>query len=301
MLKKLHTYFPTAIATDVPPSLDRNDLYWFKEDGNNPFWLGVPRSEISDDQLELLSTLYDIVSLDYSVSLTGSAKEWHSFLYNEDKLPTNLKTNIRFIQFQINTIDQNIKDLEMAIKEFFHKCLAFIWLDESHGIIIEEKTEMAYSEDDFQSIAVTLESDFYIKSFFYIGKFRNGPKKLREAFFLERELFLKAIKHLSAERIFSFEKIFPTVLAANLPKATSELLHTDIVHILKEDPELRDTMKVFLEHHSNTSLAAKKLFVHRNTLQYRLNRFSEKTNIDLKEINSVLTVYIACLLAKNRD
>ncbi|KAA9015989.1 PucR family transcriptional regulator [Niallia endozanthoxylica] len=300
MLKKLQTYFPTAIATDVSPSLERNDLYWFKDDGNKPFWLGVPKSEISDGQLELLSTLYEIVSLDHSVSLIGSAKEWHSFLFNEDKPPTNLKTNIRFIQFQINTIDQNIKDLEMAIKEFFHKCLAFIWLDESNGIVIEEKTEMAYSEDDFQSISVTLESDFYIKSFFYIGKFRNGTRKLREDFFLERELFLEAIKHLSTERIFSFEKIFPTILAANLPKAASELLYTDIIHILKEDTELRDTMKVFLEHNSNTSLAAKKLFIHRNTLQYRLNRFSEKTNIDLKEINSVLTVYIACLLAKNK-
>lgn len=301
MLKKLQTYFPNAIATTLPPSLNSKKLYWFKEDGSEPFWLGVPKSEINNDQLELLSTLYEMFAIDFSESLRGTAKEWYSFLFHENDIPTNLNTSIRFIQFQINTLDQGIKELEMAIKEFFHKCLAFIWLDESNGIIIEEKTETSYSEDDFQSISVTLESDFYIKSFFYIGKFRNGPKKLRKAFFLERELFFEALNLLSKERIFSFEKIFPAILAANLPISVNSLLHHDIIQILKDDPELRDTMKVFLEHNSNTSLAAKKLFVHRNTLQYRLNRFSEKTNIDLKDINSILTVYIACLLAKLTD
>ncbi|WP_071396406.1 PucR family transcriptional regulator [Bacillus tuaregi] len=301
MLKKLQTYFPTAITTSVPPTIEGKEFYWFKEERNDSFWLGVPKLDINQSELELLSTLYERVSLEQSVNLAGSAKEWFSFLFNKENLPVHENSQIRFIQFQINSMDQGIKNTEMAIKEFFHKCLAFIWLDEFNGVIIEEKNELAYSGDDFQSISITLESDFYIKSRFYIGKFRNGTKKLRDSFFLEREIFFEALNHSTKERIFTFENIFPTLLAVNLPSASSILLHNDVIQTLKDDSELRETMEVFLESHSNTSLAAKKLYVHRNTLQYRLNRFSEKTTIDLKNINSILTVYIACLLAKNLE
>lgn len=302
MLKKLQTYFPTAIAKENPPISEDENYYWFKDDNEKkPFWLGVPKSEIKKDQLGLLSSLFEIVSPESQGYLAGAAKEWHAFLFEEQDFPFQRETDIRFIQFQISKTDHGFKEVEEAIKEFFHHCLAFIWLDATNGIIIEEKSKVAYRENDFQSISITLENDFYIKSFFYIGKFRIGVKKLRETFFLERDLFSEAIKHLPKERILSFEKIFPTLLATNLPKASSTLLHHDVIQALKADPELRETMEVFLEHHSNTSLAAKKLYVHRNTLKYRLDRFTKNTNIDLKDFNSVLTVYIACLIAKNID
>ncbi|MBP2241520.1 DNA-binding PucR family transcriptional regulator [Cytobacillus eiseniae] len=300
MLKRLQSYFPSSIVTETPPVSNDKRYYWFK-DYNNPFWLGVLKSEIKKDQLELLSSLLERVNPNSPVHLTGSAKDWHAFLFHEHSFPLNSDTTIRFIQFQINKIDKDLTDVEEAIKEFFHHCLAFIWIDETNGIIIEEKSKTAYEENDFHSISATLESDFYIKSLFYIGKFRTGSVALRETFFLERELFVHAMNHPLKERILSFEKIFPTLLAFNLPKTSSKLLYNDVIQVLNEDPELRKTIEAYFEHHSNTSLASKKLYIHRNTLKYRLNQFSKKTNIDLNDFKSVFTVYLACLLAKDMD
>lgn len=301
MLKKLQSYFPTSIATENPPVSKDEDYYWFKDIEQNPFWLGVPKSEIKPDQLELLSNLFERVNPNSIELLAGSAKKWHAFFFQDQPLPLKGNTIIRFVNFQISKIDQGFNEVEEAIKEFFHHCLAFIWLDAANGIIIEEQSKIAYEESDFHSISITLENDFYIKSFFYIGKFRTGTETLRDTFFLERELFLEAMKQPSKERILSFERIFPKLLAINMPKTPSTLLHADVIQVLKDDPELRKTLEAYLEYHSNTSLASKKLYIHRNTLKYRLNQFSKKTNIDLTDFNSVFTVYIACLLAKNLD
>ncbi|NRG44920.1 helix-turn-helix domain-containing protein [Bacillus sp. CRN 9] len=297
MLSKLQSYYPNAIAMNIPPTVTEKDYYWFKEELKEPYWVGVPKSELREGQLELLSTLYELVIPDHSSYLSDSVREWYAYLCQHGDLPTiNRDKTIRFIQVHINSFDQEIKGVEEAIREFFTQSLAFLWLDKQNGIIIEEKSEISYGEEELYSISITLENDFYLKPYFYIGKFRNKFTTLRELFSLERDLFIQALKHLSKERVYSFEKIFPFLLASNLPDLPSNILKKDILPILREDSELRRTLIVFLEHNSNTSHAAKTLYVHRNTLQYRIDKFSEKTDINLKHFNSAIMVYLTCLL-----
>ncbi|MCD8511165.1 MAG: helix-turn-helix domain-containing protein [Bacillus sp. (in: Bacteria)] len=58
-----------------------------------------------------------------------------------------------------------------------------------------------------------------------------------------------------------------------------------------DDRTLLDSVKVYLECNLNTSLAAKKLYMHRNTLQYRVDKFIEKTSIDIKRFPNAVAVY----------
>jgi DNA-binding PucR family transcriptional regulator len=240
------------------------------------------------------------VDVNESPSLTGAAKAWHSFLFGEAAEPPKMDSDrgIRFIQFRVSGVEPEIQELQAVIKEFFYNSLAFFWLDETNGVIVEQKAKGFYGEEEIQAIAVTLENDFYIKPFFYIGKFRYDVRLLRRAFFHERKLFFEAITQHSGERVFTFEKIFPAIVAKNLPEKLRAILDDDVIQLLKEDPELRKTMEVFLKRNSNVSMAAKKLHVHRNTLQYRLEKFTDKTGVNLKNFHSALAVYLACLIAE---
>ncbi|WP_170972140.1 PucR family transcriptional regulator [Bacillus yapensis] len=290
MLKNLKSLFPTAISTDNPLFATEQGLYWFKEENH---FLGIPMSDISEEQLTLLTTLFETVQTN-QLHLSGTAKAWHSFLFLEGTLPAITKP-VRFIQLQINQKELGVED---AIQEFFHDALSFVWLDENNAIIIEEKADVSLHEDELNSISTTLENDFYIKPKFYIGKFRQEPTVLKEAFQLERQLFGKGRTLLSQERVYTFEKLFPVTLANDLPGDTLTLLEQDVSKILLEDPELLQTLEVFLEYNFNASLAAKKLYVHRNTLQYRLDKFTDRTGISLKSFQNAFTVYLACLLAR---
>jgi PucR family transcriptional regulator, purine catabolism regulatory protein len=59
------------------------------------------------------------------------------------------------------------------------------------------------------------------------------------------------------------------------------------------DAELVHTLEVFFEHNANASQAARALFVHRNTLNYRLQRIVEITGLDLGDPEARLVFQIA--------
>ena len=60
------------------------------------------------------------------------------------------------------------------------------------------------------------------------------------------------------------------------------------------------TIKVFLENNLNASLTAKKLYIHRNTLQYRIDKFIDKTGIQLKDFYGAFTVFLACFFLNKK-
>ena len=51
----------------------------------------------------------------------------------------------------------------------------------------------------------------------------------------------------------------------------------------KNKTELLDTLRVYLESGSNAAEAAKKLFIHRNTLYQRMKKIEEIIQVDLKD------------------
>jgi len=48
----------------------------------------------------------------------------------------------------------------------------------------------------------------------------------------------------------------------------------------------------------NVSETAKKLYIHRNTLLYRLDKFKQETGLDVRTFNDAVLVKIALLLYK---
>lgn len=67
---------------------------------------------------------------------------------------------------------------------------------------------------------------------------------------------------------------------------------------LRHNSNLVETLEVFLNNDSNINEAAKELNVHMNTLSYRLKRISEIGDINLKDVNQKMTLYIDIKLMK---
>ncbi|MBP1931314.1 PucR family transcriptional regulator [Ammoniphilus resinae] len=103
------------------------------------------------------------------------------------------------------------------------------------------------------------------------------------------------------ERIFFTWNTPLEVMLFNLPK---EDRRSFIQYVLgaKEndtfDSEMYRTLKVFLQENLNISETARKLFIHRNTLIYRLEKFTAETGRDIRNGNEAFLVYLALLLEK---
>jgi DNA-binding PucR family transcriptional regulator len=67
-------------------------------------------------------------------------------------------------------------------------------------------------------------------------------------------------------------------------------------HVL--DAETQTTLEQFFALDCNVSETAKKLYVHRNTLLYRLDKFKNETGLDVRTFSDAVLVRIALLLYK---
>ena len=60
--------------------------------------------------------------------------------------------------------------------------------------------------------------------------------------------------------------------------------------------ELQNTLDTYIEENGNLNQTAKKLYIHRNTLSYRLQKIGEVTGKDPRKIKDLLELTLSKLL-----
>lgn len=71
----------------------------------------------------------------------------------------------------------------------------------------------------------------------------------------------------------------------------SEILKKNILKEYYDDTEMLNIIKVYLENNLNTSLASTKLYLHRNTLINKIEKFISVTNYDVKKFKEAFVIY----------
>lgn len=65
------------------------------------------------------------------------------------------------------------------------------------------------------------------------------------------------------------------------------------------DRETMSTVISFVRHGGNVLATSKDLYLHRNTMNYRLSRFSEATGLDIRNHEHVQLIYVYALVKEN--
>ena len=63
-----------------------------------------------------------------------------------------------------------------------------------------------------------------------------------------------------------------------------------------EDEEAMSTISKFFENNLNISETARQLYVHRNTLVYRLERIEKSVGLDIRKFDDAMTFRIAVMV-----
>lgn len=70
----------------------------------------------------------------------------------------------------------------------------------------------------------------------------------------------------------------------------------NILRPLQKEPELLDTLQVYIDTNGNISQTADQLYVHRRTVDYRMDRISKALNVDVKDSTSRFTLKFALMM-----
>ena len=152
-----------------------------------------------------------------------------------------------------------------------------------------------------RSISDALTSEFYTHSLISIGTTVTGVKDLARSF-KEAQVALEVGKVFDTERnIVSYEHLGIARLIYQLPTTLCEMFLKEIFKvgsIETLDQETLFTIQRFFENNLNVSETSRKLFVHRNTLVYRLEKIKKLTGLDLREFDDAIVFKVALMVKK---
>lgn len=152
-----------------------------------------------------------------------------------------------------------------------------------------------------QSIVDTLSSEFYIHCVVGIGTLVKGIKDLARSF-KESQVALEVGKVFDTEKgVVTYEHLGVARLIYQLPTTLCEMFLKEVFKrgsIETLDQETLFTIQRFFENNLNVSETSRKLFVHRNTLVYRLEKIKKLTGLDLREFEDAIVFKVALMVKK---
>ncbi len=152
-----------------------------------------------------------------------------------------------------------------------------------------------------KEIKTDMSGEFYTHCVIGIGTPVTGIKDLARSF-KEAQVALEVGKVFDTERtIISYDNLGIARLVYQLPTTLCDMFLKEVFKkgsIESLDQETLFTIQRFFENNLNVSETSRKLFVHRNTLVYRLEKIKKLTGLDLREFEDAIVFKVALMVKK---
>ena len=306
-------------------SLDLNETYdYFIRDGYTYMPFGPkPKNEYYAFVEGTDETAYKYVSL-LSVALSNLQQFYdekydrNNFVKNvvlDNILPGDIQLKARELHFNssvtrvvflIRIVASNDVSAFDVIQNLFpDKSKDFVFTISETDIVLIKEVRPNIESGDLEklafSIADTLLSEFYTRVNIGVGTVVDNVRNLAVSF-REAQIALEVGKVFDTDKsIISYENLGIARLIYHLP---TNLCETFLKEVFKKGPiesldqEILFTIQKFFENNLNVSETSRKLFVHRNTLVYRLEKIKKLTGLDLREFDHAIIFKIALMVKK---
>ena len=166
---------------------------------------------------------------------------------------------------------------------------------------IEGEAETEAVEAFARSVIDTVSEKHGQKVLIGISSFVDNLKDLARAY-KEARIALEVGKVFDIEKpVMAYENLGIGRLIYQLPTTLCEIFLGEVFKkgsLESLDRETLMTVQSFFENNLNVSETSRKLFVHRNTLVYRLEKIRKLTGLDLREFDHAVTFKVALMVKK---
>lgn len=151
------------------------------------------------------------------------------------------------------------------------------------------------------SMEETLRSQLFVKTIIGIGGVAEHLRELADSY-KEAQVAIEVGKVFDTEKtVITYENLGIGRLIYQLPTTLCEIFLGEVFKknsIDTLDQETLFTINKFFENNLNVSETSRKLFVHRNTLVYRLEKIKKLTGLDLREFDHAIIFKVALMVKK---
>ena len=177
-------------------------------------------------------------------------------------------------------------------------------ISESDLVLIKEMDQPFETEDLYdiaQSIEQAMVRDVGARTVIGIGTTARHLRELAERY-KEAQVAIEVGKVFDdSKSIIHYENLGLGRIIYQLPTTLCEMFLSEVFKkspIESLDQETLFTIDKFFENNLNVSETSRKLFVHRNTLVYRLEKIKKLTGLDLREFDHAIIFKVALMVKK---
>lgn len=226
-------------------------------------------------------------------------------IYNRAK-KLHIDTEVRRVVFLIET--KNEKDmnaLETVRGLFASKTKDFITAVDEKNIILVKELKQSESYDDLNKTARVivdmLNTEAMTKVHVAYGTIINEIKDVSRSY-KEAKMALDVGKiFYSGRNVVAYNNLGIGRLIYQLPMPLCKMFIREIFDGKSPDSfddETLTTINKFFENSLNVSETSRQLYIHRNTLVYRLDKLQKSTDLDLRVFEDAITFKIALMVVK---
>ena len=177
-------------------------------------------------------------------------------------------------------------------------------INEMDIAVVKQITPSTTSED-LEKMAATMEetlkNELRMRTVIGIGTIAEHLRELADSY-KEAQTAIEVGKVFDTENsIMHYENLGIGRLIYQLPTTLCEIFLSEVFKknsIDSLDQETLFTINKFFENNLNVSETSRKLFVHRNTLVYRLEKIKKLTGLDLRQFDHAIVFKVALMVRK---
>ena len=291
--------------------------YTYRPIGTAAKWEYIVFVEGEDDTAERLADILSI-SLSTIKNLYDEKYDKNSFIKNiilDNILPSDIYIKGKELRFNTEEVRvvflikflsrTEVLPFNMVQQIFPDKNKDYvISISEQDIVVVKEikgGTDIREIEKLARSIADTLGTEFYAKVAIGIGTAVDKIKDLARSY-KEAQTAIEVGKVFDTEKtVISYENLGIGRLIYQLPTTLCEMFLQEVFKygsLESLDHETLMKIQCFFENNLNVSETSRKLFVHRNTLVYRLEKIRKLTGLDLREFDNAITLKVALMVKR---
>ncbi|MCL2360911.1 MAG: helix-turn-helix domain-containing protein [Defluviitaleaceae bacterium] len=217
-----------------------------------------------------------------------------------------IDNDVRRVVYLIETtLDPDMSALEIVRGIFPDRPRDFVTAVDENSIILVKEISDRDSTTEIEQVANmvvdTLSSEAMSKVYVAIGAVVKDLKDVSNSF-KEARLAQEVGKIFEADKqIVNYERLGIGRLIYQLPLPLCRIFINEMLQgfsIEDIDEEMFATVMKFFENDLNVSETSRELYIHRNTLVYRLDKLQKMTKLDLRKFSDAITFKITLMVNK---
>lgn len=208
--------------------------------------------------------------------------EWKPFSTNHSK------------EVLLSCVHQAFQNDEEDICAFLNlEQIVVLKVVKSEEVYIEMMQQFTLASENLINMLKTYDISNVIIS---AGSLSNSLHSVHESYYEAEHLIEDGKKQKGERQIYSYHNwdVLLELLPKNIDKRLTHKIHYRLQTFLEDESfeELRGNFITYCEQNMIIAKAAEKLFIHRNTLIYRLNKIEKLTSLDVRSFQHCTLLYL---------